>query len=239
MSFFTNAYADLLIKQYWSLTKANAEITMKAGTWEIAFDGLKSIGAAFDIDTATGDRLDMLGRIVGISRSIPFIVAKIAFGFSDNPNSKGFNDKFAGLYLSAPFNDKFEPSRTALELDDIAYRFFIKAKIAFNNGSAYMVSDSKISIQDVIATIFRGDAYVVDKFTMALHLYVNPSFNSDWLNAIRKLGMLPSPQCVRYDQIIHAIPGETFGFSDSPIARGFSDKFDPLDIGGIFASKVI
>ncbi|MBL1319602.1 MAG: DUF2612 domain-containing protein [Mariprofundaceae bacterium] len=239
MSIFTDAYVDLLIKQYWALTKANAEIAMKAGTWEVAYDGLKAIGEAFDVDTATGHRLDILGKIVGMPRRIPLVIAKVAFGFSDNPNSAGFADKFDALDLSAPFQDKFEPAHTDLELDDSGYRFFIKAKVAYNNGSAYMVSDRKISIQDVIATIFSGDAYVVDKFNMALDLYVNPSFNSDWLKAIRQLGILPSPQAVRYDQIIHAIPGETFGFSDNPIARGFADKFDPLDIGGIFANKVI
>jgi len=239
MSAITNAYSGLLIKQYWRLPRSSAEIEMKSAMWETIIDGLRSIGNAFDIDASSGDRLDIIGRIVGMPRRLPSIIAKVAFGFADNPNDKGFADKFNTLDFSAPFQDKFEPTRTDLELDDTAYRFFIKVKVAYNNGSAYMVSDSEISIQEVISTIFKGEAYVVDAFTMALSLYVSPAYSSELLLAVQRLGLLPRPQGVRFDRIIQAMPGGTLGFSDSPSARGFSDKFDPQATGGIFASKVI
>jgi len=176
---------------------------------------------------------------VGMPRRIPFIVPKIAFGFSENTSSRGFSDKFDQLIAGAPFLDKFESPRTALELDDYAYRFFIKAKIAFNNSSAYIVSDTRVSIQESIASIFGGEAYVSDNMDMTLDLYVSPTFDINWLKAISTLELLPRPQAVRYRYIVQAIPGVTFGFSDNPSSKGFSDKFDPLISGGIFASKVI
>jgi hypothetical protein len=74
---------------------------------------------------------------------------------------------------------------------------------------------------------------------MTLALYVSPAFDLVVLAAIQQLGLLPKPQGVRYDIIVQASPGETFGFADNPNALGFSDKFDPADIGGFFAIKVI
>jgi len=127
---FESDYVNLLIKQYWEKPKANAEIRMKAGTWRKTFEWIDSFGDEFDLDIATGDRLDITGRIVGISRLIPYSIPKIAFGFDENPNSRGFDDLFSPLDDRAPFQDLFESESTELVLDDNAYRQFIRAKIA-------------------------------------------------------------------------------------------------------------
>ena len=239
MSSFTDAYVDLLIKQYWEQPHANAEIAFQAGTWETIRDLLQSFGDAFDLDLATGDRLDIIGRIVGMPRIIPFVIAKIAFGFDDNTNSRGFDSKFETVTDVAPFLSKFEPARSPLTLGDSDYRAFMKAKIASNTASAFMVSDTRVSIQDVINTAFQGEAYVIDRKNMSLALYVSPVFDTVRLLAIRQLGLLPKPQGVRYSVIIQQIPGETFAFADNPDALGWGSKFDPSQVGGVFAQKVI
>ena len=239
MSSFIDDYVDLLIKQYWEQPQANAEIALQAGTWETIRDVLQAFGDEFDLDLATGDRLDIIGKIVGMPRIIPFVIAKIAFGFDDNPDARGFDSKFATVAGIAPFLSKFEPSRTPLILDDSDYRSFITAKIASNIASAFMVSDTRISIQDAINTAFQGQAYAVDKKDMTLILYVSPSFDTVRLEAILQLGLLPKPQAVRYAVIIQAAPGETFAFADNPNALGWGSKFDALQVGGVFAQKVI
>ena len=61
---FESEYVNLLIKQYWEKPKAAAEIGMKAGAWRKTFDWLSSFENEFDLDSATGDRLDIIGRIV-------------------------------------------------------------------------------------------------------------------------------------------------------------------------------
>lgn len=237
---FESEYRDLLIKQYWQQPNARAEIELQAGTWARVFEWLDSFPDAFDLDLATGDRLDIIGRIVGLPRLVPFVLPKIAFGFDENPNARGFDDKFMALAGSAPFLDKFEQPYTTLQLNDNDYRFFIRAKVSRNAGSGYMVSDTEISIQDVINTTFDGAAYVVDKKDMSLALYVSPVYDLDRLRAVQRLGLLPKPQGVRYDIIVQAAPGETFGFSDNPNALGFADKFDLANQpGGRFAIKVI
>jgi hypothetical protein len=237
---FVSEYVNLLIKQYWEKPKANAEIAMKAGAWQKTFNWIDSFSEEFDLDNATGDRIDIIGRIVGIRRIIPLVVPKIAFGFSENANARGFDDKFLNLVDRSPFQDRFEREYTDLQLDDITYRFFIKAKIAKNIGGPYLVDDLGLSIQSAINTLFDGSAYVLDKKDMTLALYVSPQFNIDQLRAILQLNLLPKPQGVAYAEIVQAAPGETFGFSDNVNSLPFADKFDLTNQpGGRFANKVL
>ena len=237
---FESDYVNLLIKQYWEKPRANAEIEFKAGVWNKTYEWIDSFTEEFDIDTATGDRLDIIGRIVGISRIVPFVVAKIAFGFNENANARGFDDKFTPLVDRAPFQNKFERAYTTLQLDDLAYRFFIRAKISRNTGSPYLVDDRGLSIQESVNALFEGSAYVIDKKDMTLTLYVSPTFNFERLLAIIRLNLLPKPQGVRYEIITQAGPGETFGFADNTNSLPFADKFDSVNQpGGRFATKVI
>lgn len=238
---FESEYRDLIIKQYWDKPKASAEIELLTSTWRRVFELLDSFPVEFDIDVATGDRLDIIGRIVGLDRTIPFLLDKIAFGFAENDDARGFDDKFDGpLANTAPFLSKFERPYTSLELNDNDYRLFLKAKIMQSAGSAFMASDSRISVQDVINAAFEGRAYVIDNQDMSLTLYVGASFDLDRLRAIIRLGLLPKPQGVKYEFIVQAAPLETFGFSDNPNSQPFANKFDLInEPGGRFAQKVI
>lgn len=240
MSEFTDSYVDLLIKQYWEQPNARAEIELLASTYEKIRDLYADFFDEFDIDTATSDRLDIIGKIVGLPRVVPEAVTRSAFGFAENTDASGFDDKFLDIADVAPFRDKFEPARTSLELDDTTYRLFLKAKVMKNVGSAFMDSDVRVSLQDVISAAFEGRAYVIDRQDMTLRLYVSASVDLDHLTAIRNLDLLPKPQAVRYDSIIiQAAPFETFGFSGNPNALSFADKFDSAYESGRFAEKLV
>lgn len=230
---------NLLIKQYWEKPKAKAEIELYARLWDVDRAFLASLDGAFDLDNAVGKQLDVLGRIVGISRSVPSITPKIYFGFSLNPSAKGFADKFNNQRISAPFFDKFSIPFTDFQLGDNDYRLFIRVKAALNRASAYLSSDDYISIQDVILAAFEGRAFVIDNQDMSLTLYVTPAVSAERLRLIRTLNLLPKPQGVRYKVIIQAEPGSTFGFSNNAEALGFADKFDSSRRGGFLARKVI
>lgn len=71
MTDFTKQYTDLIIKQYWEKPKAFAEIEAKAGNYEKVKNFYDSVLEAFDLDTATGRTLDIIGKIVGIERVEP------------------------------------------------------------------------------------------------------------------------------------------------------------------------
>jgi hypothetical protein len=123
--------------------------------------------------------------------------------------------------------------------DDEKYRFFIRLKIAKNTASAFMVSDSGNSLQDVIKFAFGNSAFVVDKKTMALDLYVDDTVTEDDLILIFRLNLLPKPQAVRYNNIKRISEIPSFGFENNTLSKGFADKFDPAYNGGPFAEKII
>lgn len=197
MTDFTDAYVNLLIKQYWEKPNARSEIEAQAATWERVSDFLGEFPEQFDLDASTEDRLDIIGKIVGLHRNRPEFT------------------------------------------DDDDYRFFLRVKIAKNTASAFMVSDDRQSLQDVIQFAFSGLAYVIDKQNMSLTLYVSPDIDLALLQLILDIDLLPKPQAVRYDVVIQSDPDETFGFAENPEAKGFADKFDPAFEGGLFADKVL
>jgi len=234
---FESDYRDLIIKQYWDKPKARAEIELQASTWARTFDWLDSFVAEFDVDLATGDRLDIIGRIVGISRIVPFALEKIRFGFDGDDTALGFADAFDSSVISAPLFDIFENKYTTLQLDDFDYAFFIKAKIARNSASSYLSSDGRLSIQEAVNVLFDGNARVVDNKDMSLFLYVTNFVDAERLLLIKQLDLLPKPQGVRYRIVQLDADANSFGFADDEFALGFGDAFDST-VGGVFAEFI-
>ena len=231
----TNEYILYLIKQYYEKPKANAEIRNLLVDWQNQADFIENFGDNFDIDNARGSVLDLIGRIAGLNRQVNNLVQISFFGFSNNPNAKSFTS-FSGLIReSATFFRLGQPTYTAYQLQDGEYRKFLKIKIAKNTCSPYLVSDKKISLQQVVFDAFDGLAYVVDNKNQTLTIYVSPEVSAEEAALILQLDILPRPITFGYNIIIQAAFGATFGFSNNPGALGFSSISDPARVGGIFA----
>ena len=236
MTDFKDQYIQLIIKQYFLQPNARAEVEFKACQYELLFNLLSELPCQLDVDSATGRNLDIIGRIVGVDRLVDSIVEPINFGFSDNPNARGFACRGDSSVISAPFACRGSQELTALQLDDDAFRQIIRAKIAVNNTSAYVVSDDYISIEEVVQVAFNGLAYVVDNQDMTLTLHISFSFEDEYLRLIRELNLLPKPQGVRYNDFIRVELDRTFGFADNQNAVGFNDR-NNLD-SNFFAERV-
>lgn len=232
-----NRYTLMLIKQYWEKPKAKAEIEAMLSQWQIIADFIRN-PENFDIDHVTGYRLDLIGRIVGLSRSVPSVVAKVFFGFDGHLNSEGFSSKSNVTYIGAPFFSKFSPAYGDYQLGDNEYRRFLKVKIAKNASSSTISSDERVSLQEVIQAAFNGRAYVTDRRDMTLALNISPQVSVEELRLIVRLGLLPKPAGVRYDYFYQVTPGMTFGFSNNPASKGFASKFDTAYQGGFFSRKI-
>ena len=232
-----NRYTLMLIKQYWEKPKAKSEIQAMLKQWQIIADFIRNPDN-FDLDKVTGYRLDVIGRIVGLPRSVPAAIAKLFFGFKKHSNSNGFDSKSNVSYIGAPFYSKFSPAYGDYQLGDNEYRRFLKVKIARNASSSTISSDDRVSIQEVIQAAFNGEAYVTDRKDMTLALNISPQVSVDELRLIIKLGLLPKPAGVRYDYFYQVTPGMTFGFSRNPAARGFASKFNTAYQGGFFSRKI-
>lgn len=232
-----NRYTLMLIKQYWEKPKARSEVEAMLSQWQVIADFIRN-PANFDLDRVTGYRLDVIGRIVGLPRSVPEALAKVFFGFQEHLNSEGFSSKSNTAYAGAPFYSKFTPAYGPYQLGDNEYRRFMRVKIAKNAAAATIASDDRVSLQDVIQAAFNGRAYVTDRKDMTLALNISPQVSVDELRLIVRLGLLPKPAGVRYDYFYQVTPGMTFGFSRNPSARGFASKFNTAYQGGFFSRKI-
>jgi hypothetical protein len=239
MALFVDEYVNLLILQYRNSPKAEATIRALVSKYEELYNVIKSFDKAFDVDTAEGVQLDILGKIVGIPRNVPFaakVLPKNYFGFSDNTSSAyPMGDKFLTV-VAYPFKDRFEIPYTTGQLNDNSYRFFIKAKVVKNVVKAKMIDKNKLSLQDVVDYLFKSKAYVVDNYNMTLNLYINNTFDFSMLQYIKQLDLLPRPQGAGYKTIISYVEGSSFGFGVNN--TGFSDKFSTVT-KSYFAEKIL
>ena len=74
-------YSDLLIYQYIKKPKAKATIDAIMGEYDKLADNAIDLLNQWDIDQARGFSLDIIGRRVGVSRTLPSAVAKGYFGY--------------------------------------------------------------------------------------------------------------------------------------------------------------
>jgi len=128
---FTDEFIGLIIKQYHDQPNARAEIELQASTWERVYSFLRGFADAFDLDTATGHRLDIIGRVVGLRRRAEFVddedyrfflrvkIAKntaTAFMVSDRRNS-----------LQAAVAFAFEGTAYVIDNQDMSLTLFLDA----------------------------------------------------------------------------------------------------------------
>lgn len=205
-------YEDLLILQYADKPKAYATISTIVDRFKNISDVMEYFETAFDLDTAIGSQLDIIGNIVGISRNVEDVIPKIFFGFDDNTNARGFG--------SAPFYTQDQSVYTDTQLTDSDYRFFIKLKIAKNHAKATLVDDDGRSINNIISTMFDGYAYAVDNKDMSLTLYIENSTKAYLLPYAISLNLIPLPQAVGI-KFVALIDRVSFGFSNNSNAVGF------------------
>ena len=238
MGLFTDEYKKLLIIQYANKPNALAQIELTIGKLEQIYSLALSLEQAFDLDQAVGKQLDILGKIVGISRSVPFAVPKNYFGFSDNSTTAWpMGNKFIENFVSYPLKNKFEIPYSSGMLNDYNYRFFIKAKIIKNNSKGTMIDINNLSIQNAIDYLFNNTGYIVDNKNMSFNLYINQNFDLDMIQYIDQLGLIPRPQGVEMNVLIRYVEAETFGFNVNN--QGFGDKFSGFDDRTYFAIKII
>lgn len=224
-----------LIIQYGQKSNAVATVTAYTEEFELIYDNANILNLAFDLDFAIGKQLDIIGRIVGINRILPFSLPKKYFGFYNDINSYPMGDKFLDV-IAYPFKDKFEIKYQSSELNDYDYRFFIKAKIIKNYATSKSIDINKLNINSAIDYLFNNKAYVIDRQDMNLDIYIDYSISLDRVYDLLRIGLLPRPQGVRYNNIIQYSESNTLGFNENDL--GFGDLFDLSVIGGKFASII-
>jgi len=197
MSDFTDIYKEYLILQYYGKEKATAEMELYASEFENVFNFLNAFLNEFDLDQATGDRLDLIGKIVGQPRFIAGGVPKFFFGFDGNAQSLAYGQ---GRWRLA--SDTLADSAL---MTDGQYKFALKAKIAKNSVSAKVITDDdREGMQTTISRLFDKRAYVVDNLDMTMTLNIDDDYPSDDVDLLVNAGLLPNPMGVEF--IINYVP---------------------------------
>lgn len=220
---FIEQYLDLLITQYSDKPKAVEEMLTIIGSAEICFTFLDSFRKEFDLDTATGNRLDILGKIVGINRIVEEGYEKSFFGWI---NGLALSPK---TFAQAPLFDIFNSlPYTPTELSDAQMRFFIKAKAIKNATAACLSHDEKPDLQDAIQFLFNGNAIMLDNYNMSMSIYISDIIPTRDILLLLRQNLLPKPQGVQLILKKYE-PGNTFGFASNPLAKTFGEgKFAQL-----------
>lgn len=149
-----------------------------------ATDQTQNIESLFDmvwnIQTAVGYGLDVLGRIVGIKRTIPIQGSATYLGNEEAGSWTGFGQGI--LYSGAGTTTNFS-------LSDSDYRTLIYAKAASN------ITDGSIqAVNQILLTLFpqRGACFVADGLNMSLTYTFEFALSPVELAIVQFSGVLPT-----------------------------------------------
>lgn len=124
-------YQSLMARQYAGLPRASANIRNYVAQAN-GENFLAQLETAFDLNTAIGAQLDIIGKYVGVSRNITVPITTPYFGFwdytvvdPDDQNPNGFYDYSYGTGGSAPAVDV--PASTTLTISTDTY--FASSKV--------------------------------------------------------------------------------------------------------------
>jgi len=173
-------YADLLVVQYRS--KSKAQQTVKLLTNSSACDGLPlALKDAFDLRTAYGNQLTIIGKIIGVPRNIFGLdLAHVYFSvtrYSGTPASIGFLRYTAGLSTKLIL---MYAQNANYVMSDFEMMVLIKLKIIANTQVlTYM------NIQDSLYTFFSGDIYIKKSASlMQIDYYVATKYKNSFTAAL-------------------------------------------------------
>lgn len=182
-------YQNLLIVQYHNKRTAKSEIELAVKT----FTGDNIIPQiVFDVDTSVGAQLDLIGKIVGLSRIAEgFTFANKYFSYNDYsdpmPNAQGRGYSDIGSPAEAIFKDYDEARESIYSMTDGQYRKMIRLKILANNGIA-----TNKYVDDSLYQIFGDGIKITDNEDMTLTITVQPAYELDGRLA-EFLGLMPKP----------------------------------------------
>ena len=188
------------------------------------------------LDTAVGEQLDVLGRIVGQDRVLVGADTFKYFGFDGaiaaSTYGSSFNDAIGGYWYSYG-----KPEGGNIKLNDAQYRLFIKAKIK-KNTSVATVED----VLDFLSFVFDLRSFVVYSEAGAAIIRVSrrlSAFERSLVNYVGEDGgyFIPRPLGVKLE-IQEPESGGTLGFLGTPFALGMVSLYTVNPTGGVFGSAL-
>lgn len=206
-------YLNLITSAWRDKPKYIAMVDIAAEFYSYLQDLNAELIAKFDVDTAVGQQLDVIGEWVGISRNVAIPVPGVFFSWD------GTNE-FLGWDFGIWQDDTNDTDVTVLP-DDV-YRNFVKAKIAANQWDG--TTDGAYAIWDSVFTDIT--ILIQDNLDMSYDLGFVGGIVDSLTVALIEQGYLPlKPEGVRVNFIyIPVDDGPLFGWDvESDFVQGWDE----------------
>jgi len=187
-------YVNLLILQYKTLPKARAHISALIEQLMI-YDLAVKVRDGYNIDTAIGIQLDVLGKYLGNDRIVTGTAfTRDYFGFTGYGDTTPFTYfPFIGYGDTVPdvqWRSYAESNQSLYSLNDTEYRFYLKLKLIQNYSNA---SNKEI---DLFLEEFLGDSVIfTDRENMTIS-YIFQDNIERLVEIAQSEGLLPKPAAV-------------------------------------------
>lgn len=190
-------YSSLITSQHRDRPKFVAMVQAIAGAVGDITAMIQSLPQAFDIDTAVGTQLDIIGEWVGQSRVVAGVLTFGFFGFSDSLVAEPFGEE-GNPSIGGRFYEEGEPFTQTAVLGDPEYRLVLKAKIIRNH-----YQGTTEAIENALQLIFGVPAIVRDDGTMNIDIVVNGPISLIGQSLLTNFDLLPRPAGVAIRSIIY------------------------------------
>lgn len=223
-------YVDLMIFQYQQSPKAVATIELLS---QVALADLvtNQIDAAFDLATAEGTQLDVLGEYIGQSRTLVAQIDRNYFRMVDYQapmTESGFTDYLTPVNAGNTFYLYVFANVAFYTLNDSEYRPLLQLKGALNTSH-----NSKYEIDNLLWGFFGNTILCFDGADMTITYLVTPDVSHVVKIAIQ-IGLLPKPTGVLISGIFQIVnPQLLFGFQDYGYDTGNYISFSDYSTGWV------
>jgi hypothetical protein len=207
-----NYYANLLIIQYNGKQKAKETIELNVNTL-LSDNIVCEVQDAFNLETAVGAQLDILGKYIGVDRFFASSAALIGEFFSLTSYPTLGTDSEIGMTDFANYDTdiggfaSYEDLLATQTLNDDDYRTILKLRIVQNNSD-----HSHKSIDDGLFIFFANSLIMSANENMTMVYFVNNSVFRLSLIAFSK-GVLPRPMGVKLNGLVEQ-DRKMFGFTN-------------------------
>lgn len=171
------SYADLITSQHQDKPKFRALVELLTQHFADCQAVAQGIPGVFDLDTAVGVQLDIVGQWAGVTRFVPVPISGVYFAFDTGP---GFD--------IGPLKSPYDSSDGLTRLPDDYYRRVINAKIAANHWDG-----SLEGMESIVNLIFQGDSYdvsVIDGQDMSVTILMHTTNPNLISLGVLKSGMI-------------------------------------------------
>lgn len=149
----------------------------------------------FDLDTAEGAQLDIIGLWVGQSRVIPKVLLTGFFGFADSIVALPFGE-ITDTSIGGEFYEFGAPYSGTTILMDQDYRTILKARIVRNQSSGTIAD-----LENALSFIFNAPSFVTDNSDLSFAITVATPITPTAQALLNTMDILPRPAGVRISSI--------------------------------------